>query len=551
MKKLFLIWTVALGSTIAHGQTATWLWTKGATGINADEGYGICTDTFGNVFITGEFASPTITFGNYSLTNSGSADIYIVKYNSSGNVLWAKSAGGVNSDVGFSVSADGSGNVFVTGFFNSPTITFGSTTLTSSSGSNIFIAKYDVSGNVLWAKCSSGNATGQGISISADNSGNAYISGYFGYNMSINFGSYTIPTAGGQDIFLVKYNSSGNVVWAKSFGGSSNDFGNGVSADNNGNIFLTGYFASSTANFGSSIVTNSNAGFDDVFIAKCDSSGNVLWAKSAGGNDGERGWSVTNANGNTYICGYFSSSLMTIGNYTLTNTNNNPDVFIAKYDVSGNVLWAKSAGGSSIDYGFSVSADTSENVYMTGRLSSSSITFGSLTLVPPSSSPDPMFIVKYDSAGNALCASVLSSGGDDQNCVSADRFGNAYITGDYMSNPFIVGTDTLILTGQENIFVSKYRCETGEGINFINEKSGIKIYPNPFTTQTVLRTDHLLHNATLTVDNCFGQTVAQIKNINGQTVVFSRDNLASGLYFVRLTEENKTIAVDKLVITDK
>ena len=85
----------------------------------------------------------------------------------------------------------------------------------------------------------------------------------------------------------------------------------------------------------------------------------------------------------------------------------------------------------------------------------------------------------------------------------------------------------------------------------LNDNSHLKVFPNPFSTQTVLRTDNLLHNATLTVDNCFGQTVAQIKNINGQTVTLHRDNLASGLYFVRLTEENKTIAVDKLVITDK
>ena len=86
--------------------------------------------------------------------------------------------------------------------------------------------------------------------------------------------------------------------------------------------------------------------------------------------------------------------------------------------------------------------------------------------------------------------------------------------------------------------------------DFFNMQS-IKILPNPFSTQTVLQSDNLLMNATLSVDNCFGQTVARIKNINGQTVTFSRDNLASGLYFLRLTENNKLLAVDKLVITDK
>jgi hypothetical protein len=92
---------------------------------------------------------------------------------------------------------------------------------------------------------------------------------------------------------------------------------------------------------------------------------------------------------------------------------------------------------------------------------------------------------------------------------------------------------------------------TGTGINpELSPVSEFKIYPNPFSSQTTLQTDNLLQNATFTVDNFFGQTVKQIKNISGHTVTLSRDNLPSGLYFVRLTEGNKIIAVSKLVITD-
>jgi len=86
--------------------------------------------------------------------------------------------------------------------------------------------------------------------------------------------------------------------------------------------------------------------------------------------------------------------------------------------------------------------------------------------------------------------------------------------------------------------------------DFSNDKLFL-ISPNPFSSQTVLQTDNFFHNATLTVDNCFGQTVKQIKNISGQTVTLFRDNLPSGLYFIRLTQDDKTLATDKLVITDK
>jgi hypothetical protein len=88
------------------------------------------------------------------------------------------------------------------------------------------------------------------------------------------------------------------------------------------------------------------------------------------------------------------------------------------------------------------------------------------------------------------------------------------------------------------------------GINSLEQKQSTKIFPNPFNNQTILQTDNLLYNATLTVYNYSGQTVKQIKNINSQTVVLSRDNLISGLYFVRLTQGSKVISVDKLVITD-
>lgn len=95
----------------------------------------------------------------------------------------------------------------------------------------------------------------------------------------------------------------------------------------------------------------------------------------------------------------------------------------------------------------------------------------------------------------------------------------------------------------------RYRTST-TGINETENIDGITIYPNPFTTQTTLQTNNLLHNATLTVNNCLGQTVKQIKNISGQTVSLSRDNLPSGLYYLRLTQDNRVITVDKLVITD-
>jgi hypothetical protein len=136
--------------------------------------------------------------------------------------------------------------------------------------------------------------------------------------------------------------------------------------------------------------------------------------------------------------------------------------------------------------------------------------------------------------------------------VSADAPENVYVTGEFGSSSITFDSTTLTNSNAiyNDIFIAKLSTTVTIGIeenNFIYE---ITVFPNPFSSQATLQTGNLLHNATLTVDNVFGQTVKQIKNISGQKIVLSRDNLVSGLYFIHLTEDNKTIATKKLIITD-
>ena len=309
------------------------LWAQSAGGSLNDESISIITNETGNVYLTGCFQSYTITFGNYTLPNSGGYDIFLVKYNYDGNVLWAKRAGGSDSDEGNGITTDITGNVYLTGYFYSPTLTFSNTTLTNAGECDVFIAKYDHDGNALWAQSAGGSSYDISRSITTDAAGNAYITGKF-LSSIISFGNATLTNAGECNVFIAKYDPNGNALWVKSAGGSEWDEGNSITTDEAGNVYLTGYFGSSSITFGNTTLTN--IGGCDIFIIKYASDGNVLWAKSEGGSSADYGISITtDVVDNVYLAGYFYSPTLNIGNITLTNANAGyDDIIIARLNLS-------------------------------------------------------------------------------------------------------------------------------------------------------------------------------------------------------------------------
>src|ERR1035437_1803196 len=183
-------------------------------------------------------------------------------------VKWAKGFGGNNDDLSQSLAVDASGNVFITGYFSSSSITFGSFTLNNPSGQpHIFVVKYDSIGNVKWAKSTGDYDVGYALSISVDKSGNAFISGFFRSTL-ITFGSFNLSNNndGYGKLFLVKYDSFGNVIWANtSTNTATSNSMNSIWADNFGNIYTTGHFQDNTISFGSITLINNNAPYQCIF----------------------------------------------------------------------------------------------------------------------------------------------------------------------------------------------------------------------------------------------------------------------------------------------
>jgi len=293
--------------------------------------------------------------------------------------LWSQRFGGSNNDYGSSVSVDSSGNVYITGYFNSTTIDFGGGAITNAGLTDIFLGKFDNNGNHLWSKRFGGSSSDVGNSVSVDSSGNVYITGNF-ESSTIDFGGGELKNAGNADIFLARFDSNRNHLWSKRFGGRSDDGGHSVSVDSLGNVYITGGFRSSTIDFGRGELKNAIAGFADIFLAKFDSNGNHLWSKRFGGSDWDYGSSVSvDSSGNVYITGDFLSSTIDFGGGALTNAGHS-DIYLAKFDSNGNHLWSKRFGGSGGDYGQSVSVDSSGNVYGAGYFQGSNIDFGGCPL---------------------------------------------------------------------------------------------------------------------------------------------------------------------------
>jgi Ca2+-binding RTX toxin-like protein len=441
-------------------------------GSNSDEGYSITIDSSGNIYITGFFEG-TADFdpsGNtFNLTSAGNRDIFITKLNADGSFAWAKNLGGSNTDEGYDIAVDNSGNVYTTGFFEG-TADFdpdpGNTyNLTSSGGSyDIFISKLSADGSFAWAKDLGASNDDRGYGLSIDSSGNVYTTGKF--RNTVDFdpdpgNTYNLTSSGGiDDIFISKLDADGNFVWAKKFGGSDWDFGRDIAIDSSDNIYTTGYF-SGTVNFDSFSLTS--AGQEDIFISKLNADGTVAWAKEMGGGGFDEGDSIAIDNsGNVYTSGYFQGTAdfdPGTGTFPLTSMGGD-DAFISKLDADGNFVWAKSFGGSLGDYAEGLTVDSSGNVYISG-IFSDTVDFdpGAGTFELTSAGDTDIFISKLNADGSFAWAKNLGgSSGDWSNGITIDSSGNIYTTGSFQDTVDFdpgLGANLNSSAGSYDIFIHK------------------------------------------------------------------------------------------------
>lgn len=473
---LFLLLSFFLLSQETFSQTYNWEWAKTAVGTDPmNEGWKTAIDSSENLYICGTYYR-NISFDSCTLNNHGSC--FLVKYDRYGNAIWARSDSipgiSVWNSRACGVCTDPKGNIFLCGGFKDTTY-FGSHMLVgNSSNANSFLTKYDSSGNVLWAK-SSFDTSRSDVAYSAvsDLNGNVFITGW--YSSSISFDTCSLSGQGSASIFVAKFDSAGNIKWLRgSSGNSSNAYGIDVASDRSGNVYITGSYDSSTIIFGSYVLSNVNPNSFDEYLAKYDSSGNLLWAQTFGGTGYDEGEGLAcDQQGNVFRVGILSFPL---------------SAYIEKLDSNGTTIWSKNITGSSAGMvgSYALTTDREGSVYATGGYSSTSVAIDNDTIFnAPPSLTDPLFIVKYDSAGNFRFARTLNSGGGDWCGISVANSGSVYLGGGYDEGVFIVGNDTFDLTygGGEQIFVAKLAMADVVSVQDPNPPGSetINLFPNPNT----------------------------------------------------------------------
>ncbi len=534
-----------------NAQAPSWPWAKNAGGPADDRGSSVCADAAGNSFVTGSYNSSTISFGTHALTNSSSAnglDYYLTKYDPSGTVVWAQTATGISNDAGNNVTVDGNGNVYVVGSSNSHSLTFGTTALTGYGYDDVFLVKYDASGNVLWAKNAGGSGNDIGSGVSVDGSGNVYITGYYA-SPTISFSGTSLTNLGSNyNIFVAKYSPSGALLWAKSGGGSSSDQGNGIAVDAKGNAYVTGFFTSSTCTFNSTSLTNS--GGLDMFIVKYDASGNVKWANNPTGVSNESGNGIClDPLGSPHVVGSYNSSVMHFGGSVTTHLVSYDDAFIVKYDTLGVAQWAQTAGGTQNDIGQSIGVDADGSSYITGYYGSSTMNFGSSSIT--NLGTNNIFVAKYDPAGAIVWAKSVGGTGDDEGAaIGVNWHGEAFITGFYTSASCPIGGNTLTNAGTQDFFIAKLGTATGIKEE-TETPLQISFTPNPsqgvFSLQFKASAGSDYHTQ-MTVCDVTGREIKSPETFNTSTFQLDLSSQPNGIYFVTLVN-NGAIQRTKLIVS--
>jgi hypothetical protein len=540
MKKIVFILFVFLCPAIVKAATVNWSWAQSIGSTDRDFVSGISTDANSNVYVAGVFFGPTLNLNaTTKLTYIGPGSVgnfYVAKFDGSGNLLWAHNGGGTSlGSLGLNiVTTDVLGNVYVAGSYAGSGMKFNNAVF-KPSGNNAFVLKIDPTGSVLLTK----EITSARILSVAASGTDIYVSGSFASN-KLDIDGTILTNAGDFDAFVLKMNSSGTLAWAYSIGGTDFDRAVAMCIGNTGDLYLAGSFITS-ANIGSQTLTSQ--GGSDIFIARYSTTGTLKWVKTVGGTNSDIPTSIAVDNAdNIYIGGEFVSPTISFGGGTVTHTANNlqTNMLLVKYDAGGTEKWIRNAGGSGAsDYSStkSVSVDIRNHVYVSGTFNASSIAFGSITL-----GTKPNFLVEYDASGTAVWGESYSGNtsgviSEDVNWLSTDKAGNLFITGQFQTPITLGTTNQLTPVGNKDVWIAKLTTPAANVTSQRQDKYQLILYPNPAIDEVVI--DGNWQEGQLKIFDITGKVVYDL-NVKAPYTINTTD-FANGNYILAINKKDGSI----------
>lgn len=535
----------------AHAQSFGWGGRFG--GIGEDVVRKLYVDPAGNSYTTGYFTDSAdfdVTPGQQMITSNGFYDVFVQKTGPDGNLIWATSFGSASFEYGTGITADAQGNVYVTGVFDTDTDFdpgVGTTILSSNGQQDIFLVKFDPSGNFSWAGNVGGGGYDESTSVGVDAAGNVYLSGYFNDTADFNPGPGTLEMigAGMNDNFVAKFTPGGQLIWARQYGSSEFEAAVSMKVMGNGDQYITGFY-NGTVDFDPEAgVFPMTASFSNNsgFLLKLDSAGHFQLARNIVSTGNVISYDIdVDAFGNSYLTGYFSGTIdLDPGAGSTTYSSVQYDGFVLKLNSSADFVWGKVIESAEAVIPYSVDVNAYGYVMTSGYMETTT-----------DFDPDPVDVFELSiSSGNAMGAfiSILDDNGDFINalefggCNIADYHGaytdsvnNIYIAGAFETTVDINPDDQITETIAAMDFRDNYLFKLLPA--FASVPDGIadmewSLFPNPATDVTVLKVSSELIGGTYVVSDHTGRVI-QTAKLSSETVLLDVSGLSSGVYIASI-----------------
>jgi hypothetical protein len=526
---LLLVIGVVFSTVDGFGQN-TWLKTYGGYG-----GKSIISTSDGGFVLTGSIYLRT--------GGEVNGDIFVMKINSVGDIVWKSIFGGSKNESGYSITTSSDGGFVLTGLFESNDGDFNGIKKGSIYDYDIFVIKLNSNGNIEWKKTFGGSRMDWGYSITTTSDGGFVLTGFTVSNdgdfNGIRKGSYD------EDIFVLKINSVGDIVWKSTFGGSNYEEGSSITTTSDGGFVLTGFTESTDGDF-NGIMKGSN--WDDIFVLKLNSVGNIVWKKTFGGSDRDFGYSITTTLDGGFVLTGFTNS--PDGDFNGMNKGYG-DIFVIKLNSNGEMLWKSTFGGSFGEEGSSITTTSDGGFVLTGQTDSYDGDFKGMQR-----DSNVVFVIRLNSIGNIVWKKTFGgSRYEEGSSITTTLDGGFVLTGQSKSND---GDFSSLNKGVNGVFVMKLdsngNLDNTTSINEFNETTTtLSIHPNPFhNSTTVSYKVETPSNVRIELLNTLGQIIEVLRedyiDIGTYQLPLNVSTLSSGMYSVRMISGSMNEVVPVCVV---